>query len=231
MKSIIMDDDHEFHMMQLADSFFPSGIFGLSGGLETLVKSGKIKDAEDVMWLVRQQLKLQIIPLDAVVLSSVMDAAGRGDIELAVEADNRYYSIKLVSEVRTASTRSGRQLVRTILSLKNNGFARKFKDKIDKGESPGTYPAGLAIAAWALKIPKRSAVRMMLYSYCVGMIGSAVRLGIISHIEGQKILYRLADDANSFDPDMRLDEVWQLNPIAEILQMQHEHDEFRMFIT
>lgn len=222
--------DYEFHMMQLADSFFPSGTFGLSGGLESLVKSGRVKNRAQVIQLVRQQLKFQVLPCDCVVLSIAMNAASLGDIDRIVEADNRYYSMKLVREVRTASTRSGKQLLHSLAAMKNGAVVKKFQTAISRGKSPGTYPVCLAIAAYSFRIPKVSAVRMMLYSYCVSIVGSAIRLGVISHIEGQKILTELARDVNS-RPSRQPSEIWQLNPLAEILQMQHEQDEFRMFIT
>ena len=223
-------NDYEFHMMQLADSFFPSGTFGLSGGLESLVKSGRVKDRKDLLQLVRQQLKFQILPFDCVILSIAMDAARLCDIDRLVEADNQYYSMKLIREVRTASTRSGKQLLHTLAGMKNEPVAKKFQTAIDRGRSPGTYPACLAIAAYSFRIPVASAVRMMLYSYCVSIVGSAIRLGVISHIEGQKTLTELEQNANP-GPVKEVSEIWQLNPLAEILQMQHEQDEFRMFIT
>jgi urease accessory protein len=221
--------DHEFHMMQLADSFFPSGMFGLSGGLESFVKTGRVKDGNDVLRFIRQQIKFQILPCDCAVLAGVMKAAEKGDVASAVAADNKCYSMKLVREVRTASARSGRQLLNTLVHMTNDRFAKKFHAKVDAKESPGTYPACLAVAADALKIPEKSALRMMLYSYCVSIVGSAVRLGVISHIEGQSILTQLARDITSVKASST--ELWQLSPLAEILQMQHEQDDLRMFIT
>ena len=223
-------NDYEFHMMQLADSFFPSGTFGLSGGLESFVKSGRVKNRAQVIRLVRQQLKFQLLPCDCAVLSVAMNAARLGDFDRIVEVDNRYYSMKLVREVRTASTRTGKQLLHSLADMKNGTVAKRFRTAIAKGKTPGTYPVCLAIAAYSFRIPKVSAVRMMLYSYCVSIVGSAIRLGVISHIEGQKILTELAQDVNS-RPSREPSEIWQLNPLAEILQMQHEQDEFRMFIT
>lgn len=223
-------NDYEFHLMQLADSFFPSGTFGLSGGLESLVKSGRVKNRKDVLQLVRQQLRFQVLPCDCVILTIAMEAARLGDIDKIVEADNQYYSMKLVRAVRTASTRSGKQLLHTLAAMKNEPVAKKLQAAIDRGRSAGTYPACLAIAAYSFRIPVASAVRMMLYSYCVSIVGSAIRLGVISHIEGQMTLTELAQDANP-RPAKVLSEIWQLNPLAEIMQMQHEHDEFRMFIT
>jgi urease accessory protein len=223
-------NEYEFHLMQLADSFFPSGTFGLSGGLESLVKSGRVRNHKDVLQLVRRQLRFQILPCDCVILAIAMDAARLADVDRIVEADNQYYSMKLVKEVRTASTRSGKQLLRTLSAMKDEPIARKFQMEISDGRSAGTYPVCLAIAAFSFRIPVASAVRMILYSYSVGIVGSAIRLGIISHVEGQMTLTELARNASS-RPARELSEVWQLNPLAEILQMQHEQDEFRMFIT
>jgi urease accessory protein len=221
--------DHEFHLMQLADSFFPSGMFGLSGGMESFVKSGRVKSGKDVLRFVRQQMKFQMVPCDCVVLSAVMKAAKKGDVAGAVAADNRCHSIKLVKEVRVASSRSGRQMLNTLVHMADDKFARKFRAKVEAKESAGTYPACLAVAAATLGIPEKSALRMMLYSYCVSTVGSAVRLGVISHVEGQSILARLAHNVSSAKVDST--ELWQLTPLAEILQMQHEQDDSRMFIT
>jgi urease accessory protein len=220
---------HEFHLMQLADSFFPSGMFGLSGGLESFVKAGRIKNGNDVLHFVRQQLKYQIVPCDCAVLIEVMRAAKKKDVERAMAADNQYHSMKLVKEVRLASSRSGRQLLNTLMHMTNDSFAKKFLAKVEAKESAGTYPACLAVAATALKIPEKSTSRIMLYSYCVSVAGSAIRLGIISHIEGQSILTKLGDQVNSASLDGS--EIWQLAPVTEIMQMRHEQDDSRMFIT
>ena len=222
---------HEFYMMQLADSFFPSGTFGFSGGLESFVRSGRIKDKKDVLLFIRQQLEFQIKPCDCVVLSAVMGSASIKDIDGIVSADSRYNAMKLVREMRTASTRSGKQILQVLAHIKSNKLTKEFLTKIDQGKSPGTYPACLAMAAHSLQIPAESAVRIMLYTYCSSIVGSAVRLGTVSHIEGQSVLSLLAQDVGSATPTGELDDLWQLSPLAEILQMRHEQDEFRMFIT
>ncbi len=223
--------DHEFHMMQLADSFFPSGMFGLSGGLESFVKSGRIKSRNDVLHFIRHQMNFQVVPFDCTVMSAIMKAAKKGDVAGVVAADNRCYSLKLIKEVRTASTRSGRQLLNCLVHMTNDRFAKKIYAQVKTKISAGTYPACLAVAANALGVPEKSAIRMMLYSYSVSVIGAAVRLGIISHIEGQSILTQLERDVNSAKVSKNINELWQLTPLAEIMQMQHERDDLRMFIT
>jgi urease accessory protein len=223
--------DYEFQLMQLADSFFPSGMFGQSGGLESLVKAGRVKNGNDILRFIRQQIKFQIVPCDCAVFAAVMAAAKKRDVERASAADNLCYSMKLVREVRTASARSGRQLLTCLVNMTDDSFAKKFYAKVEAKESAGTYPACLAVAASALHIPGKSALRMILYSYCASIVGSAVRLGAITHIEGQRILTQLACDVNSVKAAKNIRELWQLAPLTEILQMQHEQDDSRMFIT
>jgi urease accessory protein len=227
-----MNTEYEFHMMQLADSLFPSGMFGMSGGLESFVKSGRIKNGNDLLRFVRQQLQFQIMPCDCAVFLAVVDSAKKGDIEKVVAADNKCYSIKLVKEVRIASARSGRQLLNCVMHIAQNQFAKKFHSNVDAEKSAGTYPACLAVAAVTFGIPEKSAMRMMLYSYCASMVGSAIRLGILEHFEGQGILTRLAPYIHSLRIHQKdINELWQLTPLTEILQMQHEREELRMFIT
>lgn len=221
---------YEFHLMQLADSFFPSGMFGFSGGMESFFKKGHVRNAGDVAQFVRYQIKYQLLPCDVAVLIKVMKAASRKEISRAIDADHEYYAMKLVHEVRTSSVRAGRQMLKTIVHATNDRFAKTFSKAVEDMKSPGTYPACLAVAANAMKIPAKSAVRMMLYSYCVSVVGSAVRLGIISHVEAQVLLTTLARDVNSAKVGNRR-ELWQLAPMTEILQMQHELEESRMFIT
>jgi len=226
-----MSTSHEFHLMQLADSFFPSGLFGNSSGLESLVKTRRVKDANAIIQFIKQQIYFQLVPCDCAVLLAVMNAAGKNDLTSAIAADNAYYSMKLVREARTITVRSGRQLLNCIVHITQARFARQFRSKVMSGKSAGTQPACLAVAAHSLGVPRKSSVRMMLYSYSVSVVGSALRLGIIQHLDAQKILTQLAADIDSIKVKAGIDELWQLSPLMDILQMQHERDDQRMFIT
>ena len=233
-----MNTNHEFHLMQLADSFFPSGMFSMSGGLESFVKHDKIKTDRDVLKFILHQIHFQIAPCDCVVLSETMVAAQNNDILKIINIDNRFFSMKLVKEIRNASVRSGQQMLNCatyMLSPNNkNKFVRKFQNMIESKQAVGTYPVCLGIAAHCLQISGQSAVRMMLYSYSVSVIGAALRLGIIQHLNGQWILMQLAEDINTLSKTVSrktISDVWQLTPFTDILQMVHEHDDARMFIT
>ncbi|MBI3638821.1 MAG: hypothetical protein HY223_00715 [Thaumarchaeota archaeon] len=233
-----MNTDHEFFLMQLADSFFPSGMFGLSNGLESLVKHDRIKNKQDVLNFIEQQIEFQLVPCDCIVFLIAMDAAKNENIEELVEADNRFYSMRLIREVRNTSVRTGSQILNCIIQMtfdkKKINIAKNFQKKITSNETVGTYPVCLGIAANLLDIPAKSGVRMMLYSFSQSVIAAAIRLGIIEHISGQIILTTLADKINYISENIKkesLNSLWQLTPVTDIFQMIHEHDDSKMFIT
>lgn len=233
-----MNTDHEFFLMQLSDSFFPSGMFGLSNGLESLAKHGIIKNEEDVLNFISQQIEFQLVPCDCMIFLIAMSAAKNNNIKELVEADNWFYSMKLIKEVRNTSTRSGSQILNCIIQImpnkKENKFAKEFQTKIETSQAIGTYPICLGIAAEFFKIPEESGMKMLLYSFSQGTVAAAIKLGIIEHISGQKILALLSDKINSVAKNIKkesLNNIWQLTPMTDVFQMIHEHESSKMFIT
>lgn len=233
-----MNTNHEFFLMQLSDSFFPSGMFGLSNGLESLTKHGIIKNEQDVLNFIEQQIEFQLLPCDCIVFLTAMEATKNNNIEDLMEADNRFYSMRLIREVRNTSVRSGSQILNCIIQMtldkSENKIAKEFQKKIRSNETAGTYPVCLGIAANIFGIPTESGVRMMLYSFSQSVIAAAIRLGIIEHISGQKTLMLLSDKISFISKNVKkesLDSIWQLTPLTDIFQMIHEHDSSKMFIT
>jgi urease accessory protein len=233
-----MNTDHEFHLMQLSDSFFPSGMFSMSGGLESLMNDQKITNWIDVKNFILEQIEFQIFPCDCTVLLTALSAAKNNDLKAIVEIDEKYYSMKFPKEIRNSSIRSGKQVLNSIIHMVENNnpnnFLDEFNKKIKSNETPGTYPVVLGIGAVCFDIPLDSITRMLLYSFSSSVVSAAIRLGLIQHLDAQKILNQLAEPINKIileNKEKDLQNIWQLSPLTEIYQMNHEHSETRMFIT
>ena len=86
-----------------------------------------------------------------------------------------------------------------------------------------------------LDIPIQSLINMLLYSFSSSVVSSAIRLGLIQHLDAQKILMLLAEYVNNIMLNLTqkktTKDIWQLTPLTEIHQMKHEHNESKMFIT
>ena len=233
-----MNTNHEFHLMQLSDSFFPSGMFSMSNGLESLVNNKKITNWNDVLNFIIEQIEFQIHPCDCAVLSLAMTGVKNNDLKTVVNIDKKYYSMKFAKEIRNSSTRSGKQVLNSIIHMMenhdNSDFLNEFNKKIESKETPGTYPVTLAVGAVCLDIPLESITRMLLYSFSSSIVSAAIRLGLIQHLDAQKILKLLAEPINKLiltNEEKNLEDIWQLTPLTEIYQMNHERNESRMFIT
>lgn len=235
-----MSTDYEFHLMQFADSLFPSGLFSMSSGFESWFKFHRVKSSESVAHFIKQQIAFQMAPLDCIVLKKAMDAANAADVDSLVYLDNFYHSIKCVKESRDAAVRSGRQILECVIYMLRTNSAPKsnvlgsFRTRIQKNEAWGVYPVCLGICLSCFCIPHEAATRMLLYSFSSGIVASAIRLGVIGHFDGQKIITDLSKTINEVFPSIEsktLSDVWQMSPLAEILQMNHEDDESKMFIT
>ena len=220
--------------MQMSDSFFPTGLYTMSNGLETLFDEKQIQTADQLEEFIAIIISRQIGPADCVALSSSYDFATANDIEKIIECDKTLYSMKLVKESRDALCRSGSQMIKCVKSFVNNNLIDTFYKKIIESETPSTHPVVIAICSNVLGIKKENAMMMLLYGFTVSTIGAALRLGLIDHIQSQKILHNLKPHiiqtieryiSTSFE------NMWQFTPEYDLVQMSHEQKFSKMFIT
>jgi urease accessory protein len=224
----------DLSMMQLSDSFFPTGMYSMSNGLEAIFYSGRKIKAEELRELVKTYLEYQIGPADCTALANAYEHAVKFNLPKLLEVDRAIFSMKLVQEIRDASIRSGTQLVRCIRSFSDNKILGQYDDAIRSGRAFGPYPVALAVAANAFLIPKEKAALVMLYSFSVSIVGAALRLGMLQHFDGQKVIDELkptivkVTKANINRP---IEGMWQFAPSIDIIQISHERMTSKMFIT
>ena len=227
--------EQELGVMQLSDSFFPTGIFTTSNGLEFLFKERKIQGMEDLIEMIKTNLIQQIGPSDCVALANVFDSVNKHDFDKVIEADSIIFATKPIKEIRDASARSGIQLIRCVSEfVKDDKILNQYQKNIIKNKVRGVFPVAFAICCNALKIKKEKSMMMMMYGFTVGIVGAALRLGLIQHFEGQKIIHSIKpiiSKAIKEYSNKSLLEMWQFAPQIDIIQMSHEKMDSKMFIT
>jgi urease accessory protein len=82
-------------------------------------------------------------------------------------------------------------------------------------------------------ISEPAAEAMSAHMFCVGLIGAALRLGVIGHTDAQAMLARVHPDILELlaTPCMGLDEICAFSPQQEIAVMRHETMSYRLFIN
>jgi len=227
--------EQELGVMQLSDSFFPTGIFATSNGLEFLFTEKKIQGMDDLIDLIRINIIQQIGPSDCVALANAFDSANQNDFDKVIEVDNVGFATKSIKEIRDASVRSGVQLIKCVSEfVTDDDILNQYKNNITENKIHGVFPIAFAVCCNALKIKKEKSMMMMLHGFTVGVVGAALRLGLIQHFEGQKIIHSIKPIISQTIKEYSnksLFEMWQFAPQVDIVQMSHEKMDSKMFIT
>jgi urease accessory protein len=231
--SISIDD---VSFLQLSDSFFPTGLYATSNGLELLFysKNKKLTYA-DIFDFITAYLIQQIGPTDCSIIGNVYDCIQKNDCLKLLELDSMYYYMRLIEETRSASTRSGIQLLRCISSfIDDNEIVNFYLQNIKDGCAKGVYPVSFALSCNAMNIKKERSGLMLMYGFTISIVGAALRLGILQHYDGQRIIHEIKPVILSNvikNINRSSSNIWQFIPQLDIIQIHHEQMDSKMFIT
>lgn len=217
--------------LRFIDSFFPSGGYAFSSGLEAAVQGGAVRNAEELSRYVVESLTTGIGEREAVAVGLAHDACVSGNLEIALKADQELEAMKLGRESRTASRQMGRQVIR----LAANQHARQsliedYLVAVEAEQTPGhlalSFGLTLAAAGWS----KEGTIAAFLYQTATGFVAAAMKLMPIGQREGQwlleswiEVIERVSHNAAH---QQRL-QSW--SPVQDIYAMRHSRLESRLF--
>ncbi len=224
--------------LQLADSFFPSGAYAHSQGLEGMVSRGWVRNADDLGEHLHNLLGWSVLPCDGVALLNAHGAAGDGDLAMLADIDRHLHTMKLPDELRQASCHAGRRILDETAPLLQSRFGAsvhgEFRRRVMDRETPGTGAVALGVTSCAAGIEGENALLMFCHSFAVGVLGAAQRLLPITHSEAQRILGSLHEPVIGATTVLRhrdWRDMTSFAPHTDIASMLHEHDEVRMFAS
>src|SRR5919197_5899210 len=102
----------EISILQLSYSFFPTGMYATSNGLEALFYAKKIKHSNELLDIIKVYVEYQIGPTDCAALGNSYEYIKKKDLEGLIQVDQITFSMKLIQEIRETSTRAGTQLLK-----------------------------------------------------------------------------------------------------------------------
>lgn len=215
-------------LLQHGDSFFPSGAFASSWGLETLHADGKVTDAESLTQFIAGQLRWRWARLDR---PAMLTAYRAGDeMEQVAQLDVELEALALARELRDASRRAGRALLRVHGQLGTRNAAT-YLEWIKNGQAYGHIPVAQGVVWRSIGLSEESASALSGYGLCLAFVSVAIRLGIISHIDAQRILQQL-HPALVETLQLPLPSVLSsFSPLTDIALMRHETQGVRLFAS
>jgi len=212
--------------LQHGDSFFPSGGFAFSWGLETLHAEGAVASADDVARFAEGQIRHRWAPCDRPAMLAAHRAAADWDAVAAVDAELE--ALALPAALRTGSRRAGRALLGVHARLGAPGAAAYRTVIADLG-APGHLAVVQGVVWRSAGIAEADAAALSAYTLIVGIVGAAVRLGAIGHVDGQKTLSRLHAAIVALLAEPAPAHPSAFTPAADIAMMRHERRHVRLF--
>lgn len=224
--------DRRLALMQLSDSFFPSGSFTLSHGLESLVQSGKVRSPEDVQDYLRVLLHDKIGTSDLVALQYAYQGSAINDLDRVRDADAILFAYTPIEAAREAQKKSGRALLMVARSTWPDTQLNTLQADVAQQSIHGLHPVIFAVVGRAAGLDEEDTVFAFLHSWLTGLAGVAIRLGVLGHINAQLVLKALAVDVQEVVElvrDRPLTDLWSCTPTIDIAQMAHQHLSQRLF--
>jgi urease accessory protein len=217
--------------LRFVDSFFPSGGFAYSSGLEAAVQGGAVRNADDFSQYVEDMLRHGMGRREAVAVARAWDAVSKGVIRIAFDADCELDAMKTGRESRLASRQMGRQVIR-IAAEQIDGcpLLRDFLAAAEAEQTPGHLAVSLGLALAASQWSREDAVAAFLYQTATGFVSAALKLLPIGQREGQRLLDGwmplIAELSGQAHPDTTMTS-W--SPVQDIYAMKHSRLESRLF--
>ena len=220
-------------MLQFGDSMFPIGAFSFSSGLESAVQHGVVTNTATLRAYAHTAIE-QAARGDCIALIAAHRAATAGEIDTLTRIDAQVYARKLSDEARTMSVRMGKKFTEMGVEVVGAPLLCTWREYIDSSVTPGCYPVALAIGFAVQKLSAWQAFVVHQYGVATTILGAALRLMKVSHIETQKILYELtgqAEEMYATAAAARLSDMASFAPLTEILTAVHTRAHVRLFMN
>jgi urease accessory protein len=217
-----------FTLLQHGDSFFPSGLTSFSWGLEQLFEERRVTDAAALRSFVETQLRLRWASFDRAFLAAG-HAAGR-DLDLVSRIDQLCAVSLSAREMREGSARAGQALLAVHAKLGTAGTAG-YRERIGQGLGEGHLSVMQGFVWRQLDLSERDAAVLSAYGLVAGFAAAAIRLGLIGHIDSQRLIAGLAEGVHALAlrPPPKLEEAATFTPATDVASMRHEIAEHRLF--
>ncbi|MBI4000818.1 MAG: hypothetical protein HY348_03440 [Nitrospira defluvii] len=217
--------------LRFIDSFFPSGGYAYSSGLEAAVQAKAVRSGDDLFLYVEDMFRQGIAHREAVAVGVAHDALFCNDLQSALSIDHELHAMKLGQESRVASQRMGRQVVKIAVEQPAaHAVVLDFYAAMEADRTPGHFPVALALTLADASWDKAETIAAFCYQTAVGFVSAGLKLLPIGQREGQHLLERwmpLLDECARRAAESNRMTAW--SPIQDIYAMRHSRLESRLF--
>lgn len=215
-----------FLLWQLVDSAFPAGGFAHSGGLESSVHHGQIRDIAGV-----REFAGQTVAQAGRAALPLVNAAHRNSRVIG-ELDELCDAFLTNPVANRASRAQGRALLTSTARSFHHAGLDSLEARVRHEPLRGHHAPLFGAVLHLLGVDHVDTQRLFLFTTVRGVLSAAVRLGIVGVYEAQELQVMLADDIDlviETCSDLEPFDISQTAPLIDLCQSTHDRLYSRLF--
>jgi urease accessory protein len=228
------DADWLVGLLQAGDSFYPTGSYAHSFGLEGLMQEGVIRDRatlrEFLFRSVLPSLRQSELPLAA----QAWEALGAQDWPRVGELCHLSAALRAPQEIRAASVNIGRQRAELTALLHAHPLAQEYLRRAATGAWPFSSAVSSALEGRVLGAPRVAVLAGVYYASTAALVSAAMKVLRLGQNASQTLLTEALAAAPGIiaaAEQVPFDEIGWFNPWLDIAAARHESADSRMFIS
>jgi urease accessory protein len=223
-------------LLQAGDSFYPTGAYAHSFGLEALIDLNVVRDRDTLSAFFRLSvlptLRHAELPLAAHAYAALDPAAP--DWPRVAELCTLAHALKSPRELRAATDNIGRQRAELTSRLHAHPLAADYLARATVASWPHSAAVSAALEGRVLGAPRDAVLAGICYSTLSSTLAAAMKLLRIGQNAGQSLLTEALAQTPpliSAAAKIPLAEIGWFNPWLDIASARHETAPARMFIS
>jgi urease accessory protein len=221
-------------LLQAGDSFYPTGSYAHSFGLEGLVQAGVIHDRASLRAFLFQSALPALRHVELPLAALAWDALAVPDWDRLRELCVLSSALKSTREARLASAAIGRQRAELAASLHAAPLAAEYVRRADAGEWPFAAPISAALEGRILGAPRPAVLAGVCYANLAALLSAAMKVLRLGQNAAQALLTEALVAAPALIAAAAATpagEIGWFNPWLDIASARHETADSRMFIS
>jgi len=223
-------------LLQAGDSYYPTGAYAHSFGLEGLVQAGMVKDRatlrEFIFLSVLPALRQAELPLAAHAYAAL--EPGETDWVKVEELCVLAHVLKSAKEARAATENIGRQRAELAAALHGHPLAKEYLARAAAGGRPFSSAISAALEGRVHGAPCEAVLAGVMYASIGSLLAASMKIMRIGQNASQSLLTEALNQAPeiiSAASVVPMEEIGWFNPWLDIAAARHETADGRMFIS
>lgn len=221
-------------ILQAGDSFYPTGSYAHSFGLEGLMQAGVVRDRATLRSFILQSALPALRHTDLPLGAQAWRAFAGPDWKVIGELSVLSSALKSARETRHASEAIGGQRAELLATLHASPLVSEYMHLATTAGWPRSAPISAALEARVLGAPLPAMMAGMCYATLAALISAAMKLLRLGQNGAQSLLteaLRATPPIITAAVETPRSEIGWFNPWLDIAAARHETADARMFIS